>query len=245
MSYPNFKNKHLEEALFHPNDFLRYKKINHKKFPKKYIITYQSSALNHFKKKYRGKYEKLKFNKNHDILKVGDVGFIKMNGIGSPHAVAFFEELISLGGKEFFNIGTAGGLQHEGIFVCNKAIRDEGTSHHYLSPGKYSYPDKELTKRFMNVLKKNKIFFEVGTTWTIDSPYRETKSEIHKYKHEGVVTVEMEASALFAVAKFRKVKIASAFVVSDILGETWEPKFDHINVKSALNHIIDSVIKSF
>jgi len=52
----------------------------------------------------------------------------------------------------------------------------------------------------------------------------------------------MEASALFTVAKYRKVKMASAFVVSDVLGEKWDPKFHKMDVKRSLNKLIDAAI---
>jgi purine-nucleoside phosphorylase len=69
----------------------------------------------------------------------------------------------------------------------------------------------------------------VGTSWTIDAPYRETVAEAKQYQKEGVATVDMEASALFAVAKYRKVELGSIFTISDSLAELeWKPKF-HLN----------------
>ena len=115
------------------------------------------------------------------------------------------------------NIGCAGGLQHEGIFLCTKALRDEGTSYHYESHGHYAFPDKVLTKKLGNSLAKAGLDYEKGASWTIDAVYRETKAEIEKYKKQGIKTVEMESSALFVLAKSKKVKIASAFIVSDTL----------------------------
>ena len=50
----------------------------------------------------------------------------------------------------------------------------------------------------------------------------------------------MEASALFAVAKFRNVKIAAAFVISDLLKEKWESKFSDPHVRKNLNLLIDA-----
>ena len=68
--------------------------------------------------------------------------------------------------------------------------------------------------------------FRRGATWTIDTPYRETVEEVRHYRREGVLTVEMEAAALFAVAAVRGVEAASVFVLSDLLGETeWTPEF--------------------
>jgi len=238
MTFPNFKNKHLEEALFHPKDFISYKKWNKGRLPKRYIITYQTSTLNYFKKQYKPK--KIKYSSVLDIHIYKNIGFVRLKGIGSPFAVTILEELIALGGKQFLNLGTAGGLQHEGIFLCNKALRDEGTSYHYIAHGDYSYPDEKLTKKLGSFIESRGLEYEKAATWTIDAPYRETKAEINKYKKQGIATVEMEASALFAVAKLRKVKIASAFVVSDILGEKWEPKFHTFNVKSTLNKLIDA-----
>ncbi len=242
MPFPKFKNKHLEEALINPEDFGVYKKWGKNAFPKKIIITYQTSPWNYFKRKYRGKYEKITLYNSHEILKMGDVGFIKMRGIGAPNASTFMEEMIVGGAREFINMGTAGGLYQEGVFLCDRAIRDEGTSHHYLPDGTYSYPDSALTEKLGKYLERAGIDYQPGTTWTIDAPYRETMREIEHYKKKGVRTVEMEAAALFAVAKVRNVKIASMFAVSDVLGEKWDPKFHTMNLKKTLNKMVDVAI---
>ncbi|MFT4343789.1 MAG: nucleoside phosphorylase [Candidatus Woesearchaeota archaeon] len=216
MGYPNFQNKHLEQALFNPQDYIswnNYLKKDYKKAPKKYIIIYYPKILNYFKRKYKP--EKIKLYRLITVYQYKDVGVVCMTGIGSPHATTVIEELIALGGKEFLNIGSAGGLKDFGTYLCKKSIRDEGTSFHYRSPGKFTYPDKKLTKKLKKHLVKNNISFQEATSWTIDAPYRETKAEIQKYKKQNVATVEMESSALFTVAQTRKVKIASAFVVSD------------------------------
>ena len=145
MVFPQLKNKHLKEALFHPEDYMKYIKSKKlKNLPRKYMIIHQSSVLEHFKKKYSPKKVKLPIYLK--IYKYGDVGVIPAMGIGSPHVVTVFDELINLGGKIFINFGTAGGLNDEGVFLCNKALRDEGTSHHYISHGRFSYPDKKLTE---------------------------------------------------------------------------------------------------
>lgn len=243
MPYPNFKNKHLEKALFNPRDLLNYKRYL-VKLPKKMIITYQTPPVKYFKRKFKGEFEKIELHKLIEIynLKTHNLAFARMTGIGAPHAGGVLEELIELGVKEIINIGTAGGLQKEGIFLCDRAIRDEGTSHHYLPVGKYSYPDKKLTKKLEKSLKKLGLDYDIGTTWTIDAPYRETMSEIKHYRKQGVATVEMEAAALFAISEVRKVKIASAFIVSDTLLEEWNPKFNHIDVVKTQNKLIDAAI---
>src|SRR3989344_4537508 len=245
MVFPNFKNKHLADALFHPTDYVNYKKWDKSQFPTKYLLIYQSTPYRHILRKFKGKYKKITLYSKLSIIKIGKIGVIKMSGIGAPYSSTIIEELIALGGRKFINIGTAGGLRHEGIFLCNKAIRDEGTSYHYIPHEKYSYPDKILTKKLGNLIKKNKLEFSIAPTWTIDAPYRETKKEAAHYKKEGVATVEMEASALFAVASVRKVKIAAAFVVSDVLGEKWDPKFHHINLKKNLDLLFEAAVDAF
>ncbi len=239
MTYPNFKDKYLQEALFNPIDFINYKKFKGK-FPKKYIITYQKSALKYFIRKYKPK--KHLFYSMLDVYIYKDIGFVRMTGIGSPHASSIVEGLIALGGKNFLNIGTAGGLHHEGVFLCEKALRDEGTSHHYLPKGDFVLPDEKLTEKLGKFIQKENLEYFKGTTWTIDAPYRETKAEVEHYSKNGIATVEMEAAALFAVAKYRKVKIASAFVVSDLLGKKWQPKFHRFDIKKTQNKLIDVAV---
>ena len=243
MAFPKLQNKHLFESLFTPDEFVKYKKWEKKDFPSKIIITYQKRPLAYFKKKFKGKYKISKLTGAHKLLIHDDIGFIKMTGIGAPHATATFEELIALGGKEFVNMGSAGGLFTNGIFLCNKAVRDEGTSHHYIKDGIFSFPDNSLMNRLGKSLSKFNYQYSVGPTWTIDAPYRETKREIEHYKKSKIMTVDMEASALFAVAKLRKVKIASLFVVSDVLGnDKWDPQFHKFNYKRTLNKMVDVAI---
>ncbi len=239
MSFPQLKNKHLENALFSPKDFLNYEK-RPKNLPKKYIFTYQTDALNYFKRKYKPK--KINFSSILDIYVYKSIGFVKMMGIGSPNVVTIFEELVELGGKIFLSVGTAGGLHHKGVFLCNKALRDEGTSYHYIPHGKFSFPDKNLTKKLGKFIEKKGLEYSEGASWTIDAPYRETRKEVEHYAKKGISTVEMEASALFAVAKYRKVKIASAFVVSDLLLKKWEPRFNNPDVKNYQNLLIDAAV---
>jgi len=225
--------------LFSAEEFISYSKANLK--IKKCIIIFQNSTLNYFIKKYHA--QKIPLKGLFKIYRHKHICLVRVKGIGAPNAVAVFEEMIALGGKEFIVVGTAGGLQDFGTFLCTKAIRDEGTSHHYVKHGTFSYPDNLLTERLGKNLKKNKIAFERGASWTIDAPYRETKKEIEHYRKQGIATVEMEASALFAVAKIRKVNIAAVFVVSDVLGKKWNPQFHSGNLKKKLNKVFDASFK--
>lgn len=239
MSYPNFKNKHTKESLILPQMYISYKKLA-KDFPKKCIIIYSRKALDYFVKKYKPR--RKESLQNMEVYTHKDICFVRMTGIGAPHATTAFEELIELGGRNFISMGIAGGLNSEGIFLCEKALRDEGVSHHYVSPGKFSFPDRNLTASLGVSLNKCGLQYTLAPTWTIDTPYRETKAEVKHYARQGIATVEMEAAALFAVARYRNVKIAAAFVVSDVLGKKWTPKFHLPHVKNGLHRLIDASV---
>lgn len=243
MAYPNFENKHLQKALFSPMDYISAVYRSKQKLPEKWILIFNKDLEKQIVRKYN-----LKKQRGHslwgNVYIHGNIGFIRFGGVGSPHAVSVIEEIIVLGGKEFIIIGEAGGLDNIGVFLCDRAIRDEGTSHHYVRDEKYAYPSKLLMQRLEKTMKNMKIDFEKATTWTIDAPYRETKAEADHYRNEGVKTVEMEASALFSVAKIRKVKIASAFVVSDVLGaDKWNPHYDKKQMQARLAKLIDASVE--
>ena len=77
----------------------------------------------------------------------------------------------------------------------------------------------------MKTLEADGTPYTQGPTWTIDAFFRETVAEIQHYQQEGVVTVEMEAAALFAISTLRGVDMASGFVISDLIGElVWHPQ---------------------
>ena len=85
--------------------------------------------------------------------------------------------------------------------------------------------------------------FRTGTSWTIDTPYRETIDEVRHYQAEGVLCVEMEAAALFAVAKVRGLRLASAFVISDSLAElVWSSHFGSPAVASGLIELYQAAV---
>jgi purine-nucleoside phosphorylase len=145
--------------------------------------------------------------------------------LGAPITAGRMEQLIARGTKQFLILGAAGavgeGLGISDIVLCTRAIRDEGASHHYIKSAKYAMPDKKLTWRIGALMNESGMAFSRGTTWTIDTFYAETKEELAQYRKEGVLTVEMEAATLFAVAAKRKVSAAAVFAISDTLGERW------------------------
>jgi uridine phosphorylase len=148
-------------------------------------------------------------------------------GVGAPLAAGLLEETIAMGCRAFVVCGGAGALRSEltlGHFVVvSSAIRDEGTSYHYLPAARTIDLDEAARRVLEETLAARGAPFVVGRTWTTDAPYRETPEKIARRRAEGCVTVEMEASALAAVAAFRGVPLAQVvYCGDDLAGESWD-----------------------
>lgn len=155
--------------------------------------------------------------------------------IGAPLVAIAVEELAALGTRTVVGLGTAGAIAAQlavgDVVVCSAALRDEGTSHHYERDARWAAPNKHVTEHLRAALPGAAF----GPTWTTDAPYRETAEEIAAYQREGVLTVDMEASALFTVGASLGVQTGGVFCVSDVLhGDTWQPHFYSTAVDDAL-----------
>ena len=150
------------------------------------------------------------------------------SGVGAPLAAGLLEEVIALGCRAFIVCGGAGALVPEitrgHLVVVDAALRDEGTSHHYLRPSRFIDADPVATSVLKATLDDHAVPYIAGRTWTTDAPYRETPNKINARRAEGCITVEMEAAALAAVAAFRGVPLAQVLYGGDDLsGEILGP----------------------
>ncbi|MEO6867636.1 MAG: nucleoside phosphorylase [Gaiellales bacterium] len=162
----------------------------------------------------------------------GEIALVADFGVGAPVAAMMLEDLIGLGCRNVISIGTCGGmdqgLEIGDLILCSGAVRDEGTSYHYLPDGEPAVPDAALTAQLADLLEEREEPYRHGDTWTTDAPYRETREEVLAHIDAGVPVVEMEAAALFAVGRARDAKVASLLVVSDVLSTldgSWIPEF--------------------
>ena len=148
-------------------------------------------------------------------------------GVGAPLAAGFLDELIALGCRDFIACGGCGvldgaiGLGH--VVVPATAVRDEGTSYHYLPPSREVAANPAAVQAIEQALQKHHVPYVVGKTWTTDAVYRETPTRIARRRAEGCHVVEMEAAAFFAVAQFRGVRFGQLlYGGDDLTGDTWD-----------------------
>lgn len=221
------------------------------KLPKRLLITYQRSTYEHAKKFIDGSSVDWWIYGESQPFCIGRLNNAEIGlGLfctGASAAVMMLEEVIACGARTIFEVGLSGGLQTflqpSKIVVVTEAIRDEGTSHHYLPPDVKAESSSRLRNNLIKDLNERKIKHHVGSIWTTDGLYRETRSKFRKFKNAGVLGVNMETSAIFAVAKYRNVDAASAQVISDILTETgWAQAWEHQSVLRSTEVLLTSVL---
>jgi uridine phosphorylase len=149
------------------------------------------------------------------------------SGVGGPLAGGLLEEVIAMGCRAFVVCGGAGVLRSDLVLghlvVVESALRDEGTSHHYLPAGRYVDADPVAVGVLTQLLDERGIDYQRGRVWTTDAPYRETPVKIASRRAEGCIAVEMEAAALAAVARFRGVPLGQLLYGGDDLsGAAWD-----------------------
>jgi len=159
-----------------------------------------------------------------------DVGSAELGvlhpGVGGPMAAARLEKMIALGCRKFIACGGAGVLDPSvpvgHIIVPYAAVRDEGTSYHYLPPSREVEASARAVSAIESTLKKNGCDYTVAKTWTTDAVFRETRAKIRRRRAEGCLTVDMEAATFFAVAKFRGVEFGQLLYAGDSVSGPWD-----------------------
>ena len=127
--------------------------------------------------------------------------------VGASFAVLLAEELFACGCELLINLTSAGQIVHRQappyFVLVNKALRDEGTSYHYLAPSDWAHLDDCLLEILGNAFSDLDAPVYQGAVWTTDAPFRETADAIEAARSAGILAVEMEAAALYAFARAR------------------------------------------
>ncbi len=141
------------------------------------------------------------YNFVHEGIEFGIIGC----AVGASFAVLVAEEMFASGCKLLISMTSAGRIVSKGkppyFVLIERALRDEGTSYHYLPPASYSSIRPELIECLQDVLNHSQPPIFIGATWTTDAPFRETDTAIAYCQSEGIIGVEMEAAALYAFAE--------------------------------------------
>jgi uridine phosphorylase len=127
------------------------------------------------------------------------------HAVGASFAVLVAEQAFVSGCELLIAISSAGQIHRLGPppyhILIDKALRDEGTSYHYLPPSMWSEADPAIVDVAQAAFARSDVHVHRGSTWTTDAPFRETEAIIASRAETGVCAVEMEASALYAFAR--------------------------------------------
>ncbi len=145
-------------------------------------------------------------------------------GVGSSFAVLIAEQLFASGCKILISITSAGIINptknNSKFVLIEEALRDEGTSYHYLPPSEKSAINPILLDSLTSFYSKTNLSIETGNSWTTDAPYRETQSAINEAQKLNVVCVEMEAAALYAFAKAKNKNVICFAHLTNTMAQT-------------------------
>ncbi|MEO7988620.1 MAG: nucleoside phosphorylase [Chryseolinea sp.] len=252
---PILDNKYPDNpSVFQPENLLRearrQKNITELNIPEICILDPDGDIEEYVIQKYDAQFNKAwacyhtrMFEFTLDDIKVGIIG----RAVGASFAVLLAEQLFASGCKLLLSMTSSGQLVQQMeppyFILIEKAVRDEGTSYHYLPASEFSFLKKELKEKLEVAFDKLDLKIFTGSTWTTDAPYRETEEAIKYYKDKGIHAVEMEASALYAFAQARnKDVICFAHVTNQMASVEGDfEKGEHNGSKDAFEVLMTAV----
>jgi uridine phosphorylase len=147
--------------------------------------------------------------------------------IGGPYTVLISEQLRASGARVVMGLTSAGrvsgSLPVPSLVVPTAAIRDEGTSYHYLPASASVAADADLADCLVRGLQGLGVPVSPGAVWTTDAPYRETNEQLAKYSEQGVLAVEMQAASLFAFGIARGMPVGVVAHVTNAVDHNQDP----------------------
>ena len=224
-----FQKKEISEpALFSPSDTT--KKIDD--FPEICVSTFSENIIQKFSSLDSAKKIAELYTANGSLpvykyrYKNIDIAFY-LSRVGAPACVSGFEEVVAMGAKKFVLFGSCGVLDDnkvkDRIIIPVAAVRDEGTSYHYIAPSPEIEAEPRSIQVLESVLSRCGYPYVKGKTWTSDAIYRETLPLIQERRQQGCLVAEMECASMLAAAKYRKIPFIQFLYGADNLSsDTWE-----------------------
>ena len=226
-----------KSAVINPSDLVKPRN----NMPKVAVTCFAKDTFKRMVERYGGEKVTVRSLANLDIVVYETVYkntkvALYLSPVGAPACALLLEDIYALGVEKVIMFGTCGVLDKEiadcSIIVPNKAVRDEGTSYHYAPASDEIDVNSKYLDDFIGLLEELDCNYSRGKVWTTDAFYRETKSKMQKRKEQGCICVDMECSALAAVAQFREKDLFQFFITADCLeGEEWDPRSLSADVK--------------
>ena len=169
--------------------------------------------------------------------------------VGAPYAVLVAEQMFAAGCELLISITSSGQitpLRSPPYFILiEAALRDEGTSYHYLPASEFAQAPAELVAALAPALTDVGEPVERGTTWTTDAPYRETQAAIAAARERGILAVEMEAAALYAFAQARGRAVLCFAHVTNQMGQAGDFEKGEANGATAALRLVAAVANAW
>lgn len=228
---PNYEDKYGADALFSPADAVSSQGDGLPDVPPSIVLGYQQELTEAVRSLAGQPVDLVRSQQVYPLSNT--VGYVPVHefGIGAPVTAIVTENVVAAGAEAVVMLGGCGALQPElppdAAILPTATIRDEGVSHHYLSPEDPVRPTDALVDSLANHLSDAGFQTPQGKTWTTSAMYRETIPEIDQYRSDGVLSLCMESAAIWSVCQYRGADAATVHQIGDYLTpDEWVPDAD-------------------
>lgn len=228
---PNYGDKYDAPALFSPEEAVAEQGDGLPDVPPAIVLGYQEELTEVVMGRADAE-ARIEMVRSQSVYPLSDtVGYVPVHerGIGAPVTATVTENVIAAGAEVVVMLGGCACLDRdvapEAAVLPTEAIRDEGVSYHYLPAAEPVTATAGLVDTLEAALAEAAFETPRGRTWTTSAMYRETVPEVEQYRDEGVVSLDMESAALWAVCRYRGVDAATVHQIGDYLGpDRWIPE---------------------
>jgi len=225
---PNYGDKYDADALFSPAEVVGMGREGLPDVPPAVILGYQPKLTAFVERRADAPIDIVRSQRLYPVTET--VGYVPVHewGTGAPISAMVTENVVAAGAEAVVLLGGGAGLQPdtppEAAVLPTGTIRDEGVSYHYLPDEESVTPTASLVDGLDDALSAAGFDTRRGPTWTTSAFYRETVPEVRAYRDDGVVTLDMESAAIWAVCEYRGVDTATVHELGGVLTpEEWQP----------------------
>lgn len=226
---PNYEDKYGADALFSPEEVVAEQGDGLPAVPPAVILGFQNKLTEAVEERATPSVQIVRSQQLYPVTET--VGYVPVHkwGMGAPISATVTENVIAAGAEAVILLGGGAGLRKDidtdAAILPTNSVRDEGVSYHYIPSEEPVTPTELLVDSLDESLSTAGFDTLRGTTWTTSAFYRETIPEIEHYRSEGVVTLDMESAAIWAVCQYRGVETATVHELGDILTpDEWVPE---------------------